>query len=39
MWRKQAGKSSCNFWRRFKDNCTPLCPKIEKKIKIQGQIK
>jgi hypothetical protein len=38
MWRKQIKedykdrkKSSCNFWRRFKDNCTPLCPKMDKK--------
>ena len=39
MWRKQAGKSNCNFGGNSRPNCTPLCSKMEKIMQIQGQIK
>jgi hypothetical protein len=43
MWRKQIKKdyknrekSSCNFEGNSRPNCIPLCPKMEKKMQIQG---
>jgi hypothetical protein len=46
MWRKQVEedfkhieKSNCNFEGNLRPNYTPLCPKMEKKMQIQGQIK
>jgi hypothetical protein len=37
---EKAGREyNCNFEGNLRPNYTPLCPKMEKKMQIQGQIK
>jgi hypothetical protein len=45
MWRKQIKedyknreKSSCNFGGNSRPNCTPLCPRMEKKCKFKVKL-